>query len=27
VDDKLNLWAKSLRERPAFVAAMAKENG
>lgn len=27
VDDRLNLWAKSLRERPAFVAAMAKENG
>lgn len=27
VDDKLNLWAKSLRERPAFLAAMAKENG
>ncbi|MFG6583988.1 glutathione S-transferase family protein [Sulfitobacter sp. 1A12779] len=27
VDDKLNLWAKSLRERPAFVAAMTKENG
>ena len=27
VDDKLNLWAKSLRERPAFVAAMSKENG
>ncbi len=27
VNDKLNLWAKSLRERPAFVAAMAKENG
>ena len=27
VDDKLNLWAKTLRERPAFVAAMAKENG
>lgn len=27
VDDKLNLWAKSLRERPAFVAAMTKEDG
>ena len=27
VDDKLNLWAKSLRERPAFLAAMAKEGG
>jgi len=27
VDDTLNLWAKSLRERPAFVAAMAKESG
>ncbi|MFG6594648.1 glutathione S-transferase family protein [Sulfitobacter sp. 1A13368] len=27
VDDKLNLWAKSLRERPAFLAAMTKENG
>ena len=27
VDDKLNLWAKSLRERPAFVAAMTKEGG
>ena len=27
LDDKLNLWAKSLRERPAFVAAMTKEGG
>ena len=27
VDDKLNLWAKSLRERPTFVAAMTKEDG
>ena len=27
LDDKLNLWAKSLRERPAFLAAMAKEHG
>ncbi|MDF3382096.1 MULTISPECIES: glutathione S-transferase family protein [Sulfitobacter] len=27
VDDKLNLWAKTLRERPAFNAAMTKENG
>tara|TARA_R110002049_G_scaffold44333_5_gene130023 strand:+ start:75107 stop:75700 length:594 start_codon:yes stop_codon:yes gene_type:complete len=27
VDDKLNLWAKSMRDRPAFQAAMAKENG
>ena len=27
VDDKLNLWAKSLRERPAFMAAMTKEDG
>ena len=27
VDDKLNLWAKSLRDRPAFVAAMTKEDG
>ena len=26
VDDKLNNWAKSMRQRPAFMAAMAKEG-